>query len=1255
VVAHSPNDFNLMTQVSGAFQTFSQTVTEDLTLPLGVVKGTVNFSDGTPAHFPDVFVTQPDPVTGVLQTFFTNSNDFNGGFTIVGPVAGDFTLTAQDDQSGLTQVITGTLTDINTAAVVSVTLPPTGSVSGTVFNADGTTAPFARIALSSPLLSRDNFVNANLQGNYTFDRVPVGTFSLQATDENFIVFVTVSGSLSNPGDVSTVNIILPATGSVSGTVFGPDGATPVPNAPVRIENIDSTGPQGFYSRDLNADGSGNYSLTDVPVGTVRISSTDGNGGPEIGAPFGSAAASNGPLTGFSSGRINVGQNSIVNVVLGQGFSFRPGFNNFNLDGTIGFRFDIGCDGTISRGGMVDGSLNGGYSGAEILELNGRNFNESFPCIGGAQTDLNNREIVVGPAGLGGLVVTRKIYSPDSGAFARYLEVISNPTPEALPASVLFQTFTAAGNGTSILVSPASTGNTYAATGFNNGCCIPLLGYVFAGPGAPVAPGDFKFLNQNNPLTYDLNVTVPPGESVIVMHFDIQRDTGDLAGVQQQAQALVNATDPDELTGMSDAEKARVVNFNLTNATVVPNTATINLTAVQQDGSPLAGAQIILKSGSFSRIAGFTDAQGLLTIPNVTSGDFTVSAYKNGFAGETKGTIQTTDLGGTVNVTIQAGISGTIQGTVFAADGITPVSATQVALFDTATGQQLALQGTDANGAYIFHNVVTGSEGFVVRAQSILNPSIIVEKSGAFVANGDVITLNFTLDLSVLKGSVKFTDGTVIPFPTVIVSQTDAQSNIKTFIVPSDVNGNFGIVGLPLGAFNISAQDPNTGITATNTVNITDVNQSFTLDMLLLSGSVTGTVNDSNGNPLPFASVAISASGISFDRFGNSDAQGVYSFDRVPLGSFSVQAAGAGTFVSGNGVINTDGQTVNVNLNLPPTNSIFGTVFNVDGITPVSGPALSLNNLDSFGPQGFFQDFTNGDNFGNYQFNFAQVGTVQVSAVDSGNPVSAGLVTVQLLPGQPLNTNITLGNAFSFRFLGQLNLDGVDGFRYDVQCDGELGDGGSVDRHVNDAYDGTYILGLSTSAFNRQFPCLSAGTFDAGNRQVALGYATMSGLQVTRKIYSPVGGGFVRYLEVLNNPGVTPITTSVIVSGNLGSDSDTRIVVAPSATNFTYAITDQSGICCDPLLAHVFSGLTPRVPVSAFQFISTNDDIFYRWDNVTVQPGQTIIFMHFAVQREPSDLTGATAQAGSLRDLTDPNALTGMTDIEKAAVLNFNIP
>ena len=144
------------------------------------------------------------------------------------------------------------------------------------------------------------------------------------------------------------------------------------------------------------------------------------------------------------------------------------------------------------------------------------------------------------------------------------------------------------------------------------------------------------------------------------------------------------------------------------------------------------------------------------------------------------------------------------------------------------------------------------------------------------------------------------------------------------------------------------------------------------------------------------------------------------------------------------------------------------------------------------------------------------------------------------------------------------------------------------------------------------------------------------------------------LEEIQNPGPSTVVVSLTISGNLGSDNNTRIVVAPAQTNFTYAITDQTGICCDPLLAHVFAGATSTLVPTA-QFIQTNDEPFYRWDNVSIPAGQTAILMHFAVQRPPSDLTGTKAQAASLVNLTDPNALSGMSAAEKAAVANFIIP
>jgi len=158
----------------------------------------------------------------------------------------------------------------------------------------------------------------------------------------------------------------------------------------------------------------------------------------------------------------------------------------------------------------------------------------------------------------------------------------------------------------------------------------------------------------------------------------------------------------------------------------------------------------------------------------------------------------------------------------------------------------------------------------------------------------------------------------------------------------------------------------------------------------------------------------------------------------------------------------------------------------------------------------------------------------------------------------------------------------------------------------------------------------------------------------RKIFVPLTGGFARYLEIFSNPTGVSITAQVEVGSNLGSDGRTRIVVAPSVTNNTFAVTAQNDRCCDPALAHIFGEPTAPVAVIETRFVDGDDNIFYRW-NMTIPADQTVILMHFAVQRDVLDTAGAQAQAEELVDLTDPNALVGMSLDEKSHVLNFNIP
>src|SRR5262249_5851908 len=138
-------------------------------------------------------------------------------------------------------------------------------------------------------------------------------------------------------------------------------------------------------------------------------------------------------------------------------------------------------------------------------------------------------------------------------------------------------------------------------------------------------------------------------------------------------------------------------------------------------TPLANAFVNYSTGNlhFLNGAGSTDANGQITIPNIGEGPFLVEAFNFNtfrFAGSTQGTINPGDDGQIVSVTITAPIAGTVQGTVFAGDGQTPIPNTSVQILDGPFGRQLSSGFTDQNGFYQLTNVTVGSS-FTVQAEA----------------------------------------------------------------------------------------------------------------------------------------------------------------------------------------------------------------------------------------------------------------------------------------------------------------------------------------------------------------------------------------------------------------------------------------------------------------------------------------------------------------------------------------------------------
>jgi hypothetical protein len=508
-------------------------------LPVALITGTVTFHDGTPVPNPQVFLTQTDSSANT-QTYYAHSIA-DGTYTLIGGTVGPFTLSAQDSDSGLAGIYSSAISDVTQAQTANVTLQPSGKVSGTVAYANNYPASNSAVALTNG--SQADYVeidgNADPRGYYEFDHVALGNFSVQARDDNWEDWASASSTIVNPGDTATENIAFPAAETVFGRLFQPDGVTPDSSGYVSAESLDSSGPLGHFSWQIQPDTNGNYIFSGLQVGKERLN------------------AYQGVAEGLSQVVLDTSGPLQVNIT--EGNAIRAYSAISDLDGADGFRYDVACDGSVSVGGRIDGTLSAFSYGGFSFELNNSFY--SCPYIDSLTPINPTTGATIGPEGMGGVQVTRKVFSPASGGFIRYLDVLTNPTAADLKVTVKVESILRSSAATTELVTaPSATGNTYAVMDNSGACCTPVLGFVFAGPNANVPVTATHFANQDTTVSYTWNVPVPAGKTVIVMHYGIQRNVTDDSGATVQAQALVNLTDPNALAGMSAAEQSEVVNF-----------------------------------------------------------------------------------------------------------------------------------------------------------------------------------------------------------------------------------------------------------------------------------------------------------------------------------------------------------------------------------------------------------------------------------------------------------------------------------------------------------------------------------------------------------------------------------------------------------------------------------------------------------------------------------------------------------------------
>jgi protocatechuate 3,4-dioxygenase beta subunit len=507
-----------------------QIKTVDLTIGAGpptlAVSGTVRYSDGTPV--PRAFVVLYGD--GYVTEFVTA--DDNGRYSFSMPPR-PFELAANDvATSGLSVTASGVAGRENIA--LDLVLPPTASVTGTVYDASG--APLGSAAVLAHSSGGTDFVRyaqPDAQGRYRIDRLALGTvqvgmrqFPLEDVDPTKPVnMLAASGTaqLDQAGATKVLDLRPgPATESVGGRVLDTSSA-PVPHAWVMLTTERVFGPAGLGSLRMVADAQGGFQLQ-APPGRFRLW----------------AFSDQEQVLGFADGLAGAAQELRLDVLPGRASTLPV-----SLPAGDG-AYQVNCDGS-ALWLAANGAARGGILFLTVDDT-------PAPCVSAMATANDGRALTLGPVQFGTTRVTRKLFSQPGGAFLRVIETFTNEGTAATTVKVrLGGVF-----GTSRQTVEAG-GAAYAVVD------TPPGALVFGGEGAAPAPANslvyeapsWRNLNLGR-LGYQRTLTIAPGATASLMHYMVP--AGNAQAAAEAALLLATNRAPSMFDQIEQNDKQSIINF-----------------------------------------------------------------------------------------------------------------------------------------------------------------------------------------------------------------------------------------------------------------------------------------------------------------------------------------------------------------------------------------------------------------------------------------------------------------------------------------------------------------------------------------------------------------------------------------------------------------------------------------------------------------------------------------------------------------------
>lgn len=194
--------------------------------------------------------------------------DASGQRRFVNLTEGPFSVEVEEAITGLTGRASGVIgRDGETSSVV--TLTASGRVTGTFLNADATQPiPFAQIALSGSGVQA--FTTTDAQGRFELTSIPIGAFTIAASDAATGRAGRAQGQLSFEGQSVDVTVLQLPRGTVAGYVLNADGTTAIPAA-----NVDLSSSSFIATRlQVTTGPDGSFRIVGVPAGSFRLTARD---------------------------------------------------------------------------------------------------------------------------------------------------------------------------------------------------------------------------------------------------------------------------------------------------------------------------------------------------------------------------------------------------------------------------------------------------------------------------------------------------------------------------------------------------------------------------------------------------------------------------------------------------------------------------------------------------------------------------------------------------------------------------------------------------------------------------------------------------------------------------------------------------------------------------------------------------------------------------------------------------------------------